>query len=495
MKGNTTRAVGRSSRESGRERSAGSGEARLEVAALETELLMELLFEIQRSTRYARAVFMEGGVEIARADQRAAKGSRLYIDLQKSVAWLEDAELVYPLQSRGEEVPLRVRTERFETSEEGALTANGATLTTCDHDVPHFVGDASVRPRASARCAGATRGNQLKFQDGFQLPLPSIGNLVLDDEFGVEGFENEAGEATPLRDIDARTARFGTVLGRVPLRHRQGGRVDRRADRNGSRAPEGQVGHPAQWLAGAAHRNGLSLREREPGNEPDEDFRLDAFLGGIPDRGRDRGVIRSPSRSGTSCASGATSAVATRSCEAVADVAFSSQTDAGAQPEFYENSLRLSSGHFLRWRKSFAHYLTAGVQGRVNDFRSQKEELPSFLAYRGERSIGSFTGTPLLWGGTFEAGYYRRRQGERERDIFSSLPGGADPAIGDAETGRADLRQRVSLPVQTPYSGVKATPFVEARGTAWTDTLNEVDAARGGVRAGAELDDPAQGHR
>ncbi|MEC8511636.1 MAG: hypothetical protein VX015_05770 [Planctomycetota bacterium] len=463
--------------------------------------LAELLFEIQseKYARYARAVFMEGGVEIARADQRAAKGSRLYIDLQKSVAWLEDAELVYPLQSRGEEVPLRVRTERFETSEEGALTANGATLTTCDHDVPHFVVRTRLfrlEPRRDGGWRFAARGNQLKFQDGFQLPLPSIGNLVLDDEFGVEGFENEAGEVTPLRDIAiARTARFGTVLG-AAFRFDIGKAGEWIAERIGM-DPEhlkGKWDTQAQWLGsrGPLIGMGLSLREREPGNEPDEDFRLDAFLGGIPDRGRDRGVIRVPESERDELRLWGY----VRSRYPIVrgewlDVAFSSQTDAGAQPEFYENEfLRFEQRDtFLRWRKSFgADYLTAGVQGRVNDFRSQKEELPSFLAYRGERSIGSFTGTPLLWGGTFEAGYYRRRQGERERDIFSSLPGGADPAIGDAETGRADLRQRVSLPVQTPYSGVKATPFVEARGTAWTDTLNEGgDAARGGVRAGAEL--------
>ena len=28
------------------------------------------------------------------------------------------------------------------------------------------------------------------------MPLPSIGNVVLDEEFGVEGFEDEAGEVT-----------------------------------------------------------------------------------------------------------------------------------------------------------------------------------------------------------------------------------------------------------------------------------------------------------
>ena len=469
--------------------------------AQKPNFLAELLFEVQTGKygRYARAVFLEGGVEIARADQRAAKGSRLYIDLEKAAAWLEDAELVYPLQSRGEEVPLRIRTERFETNEEGALTANGATLTTCDHDVPHFVVRTrlfSLEPRRGGGWRFGARGNRLKFQGGLQLPLPSIGSLVLDDEFGVEGFENEAGEVTPLRDIAiARTARFGTVLG-AAFRFDIGKAGEWIAERIGM-DPEhlkGKWDTQAQWLGsrGPLFGMGLSLREREPGNEPDEDFRLDAFLGGIPDRGQDRGVIRVPEseRDDLRLWGYLRSRYPIVRGEWL-DIAFSSQTDAGAQPEFYENEfLRFEQRDtFVRWRKSFgADYLAAGIQKRVDDFRSQKEELPSFFAYRGERSIGRVTGTPLLWGGTFEAGYYTRRQGERERDIFSSLPGGADPAIGDAETGRADLRQRISLPVQTPYSGVKATPFVEARGTAWTETLDEGgDAARGGVRAGAEL--------
>ena len=463
--------------------------------------LAELLFELQTETylRYARAVFMEGGVEIARADRRAAKGSRLYIDLEKAAAWLEDAELVYPLQSSGEEVPLRIRTERFETDEEGALTADGATLTTCDHDVPHYVVRTRLfrlEPRRGGGWRFAARGNQLKFDNGLQLPLPSISSLVLDDEFGVEGFENEAGEVTPLRDIAiARTARFGTVLG-AAFRFDIGEAGEWIAERLGmdSANLKGKWDTQAQWLGsrGPLFGLGLSLREREPGNEPDEDFRLDTFIGGIPDRGLDRGVLRIPEseRDDLRLWGYLRSRYPIVRGEWL-DVAFASQTDAGVQPEFYENEfLRFEQRDtFVRWRKSFgADYLTAGIQKRVDDFRSQKEELPSFLAYRGERSIGRFTGTPVLWGGTFEAGYYTRREGERERDIFSSLPGGADPAIGDAETGRADLRQRISLPVQTPYAGVKATPFVEARGTAWTETLQEGgDAARGGVRGGAEL--------
>lgn len=463
--------------------------------------LAELLFELetQEYARYARAIFMEGGVEIARSDRREAKGSRLYIEVQKAAAWLEDAELVYPLQSKGEEVPLRVRTERFETNEVGALTAKGATLTTCDHDVPHFVVRTrlfTLEPRADGGWRFGARGNRLKFQGGFQLPLPSIGNLVLDDEFGVEGFENEAGEVTPLRDIAvARTARFGTVLGAAFrfdigdiggwIAERVGmdvdhlkGKWDTQAQYLGSRGP----------LVGA----GLFLREREPGNDPDEDFRLDAFIGGIPDGGDDRGVVRVPDseRDDLRLFGYVRSRYPIVRGEWV-DIAIGTQTDAGVQPEFYEDEfLRFEQRDtFVNWRKEFgADFLSAKIQKRIDDFRSQKEELPSILAYRGERKIGSFTGAPVLWGGSFEAGYFQRRVGESGRDIFSELVLGDDPSAGNAETGRADLRQRLSIPVQTSVPGLKATPFLEARGTAWTNTLSDgEDTARGGVRAGAEL--------
>lgn len=463
--------------------------------------LAELLFEIQTEeyARYARAVYMEGGVEIARADRRSAKGSRLYIDVQNASAWLEDAELVYPLQSRGEEVPLRVRTERFETDEEGALTAQGATLTTCDHDVPHFVVRTQLfklEPRPDGRWRFGAEGNVLKFEGGPKLPLPSIGNLVLDEEFGVEGFENEAGEVTPLRDIAiARTPRFGTVLG-AAFRFDIGDVGEWVAKRIGMDTDHlrGKWDTHAQWLGsrGPLLGMGLFLREREPGNDPDEDFRLDAFLGGIPDGGQDRGLVRVPEseRDDLRLWGYVRSRYPIVRGEWV-DVAFASQTDAGVQPEFYEGEyLRFEQRDtFVNWRKSFgADFLAARAQKRVDDFRSQKEELPTLLAYRGERLVGTFTGAPILWGGSLEAGYYTRRQGELGRDVFSDLPLGADPALGNAETGRADLRQRLSLPVQTTIAGLKATPFLEARGIAWSDTLADGgDGGRGAVKGGAEL--------
>ena len=156
--------------------------------------MADLLFQVQSEKygRYVRALFMEGGVEIARADRRAAMGSRLYLGLDQGVAWLQDAELVYPLSTRGEEVPMRVRTERLETDETGRLIADGATLTTCDHDVPHFVvrtAEFRLEPRPDGRWRFNASGNRLRFEGGWQIPLPSIGNLVLDEEFGVEGFE------------------------------------------------------------------------------------------------------------------------------------------------------------------------------------------------------------------------------------------------------------------------------------------------------------------
>ena len=463
--------------------------------------LAELLFEVksERYGRYIRALFMEGGVEIARADERAAKGTRLYLGLDDGVAWLEDAELVYPLQTRGEEVPLRVRTERLETDETGRLIADGATLTTCDHDVPHFVvrtNQFRLEPREDKRWRFNATGNRLQFQGGWQLPLPGIGNVVLDEEFGVEGFENEAGEVTPLSDIGiARTARFGTVLG-AAFRFDTGavGRwIGERIGMDTSKI-SGKWDTEAQYLAsrGPLVGLGLSLREREPGDDPDEDFRLDAFVTGIPDDGADRGTVRVPeSERDTGRFWGWIRSRYPIVRGEWLDVAVASQTDAGVQPEFYEGEfLRFEQRDtFVRWRKSYgADYLTSGLQKRIDDFRSQKEELPSFLAYRGEREIGVLGGTPLLWGGAFETGYFTRREGEEFRDIFSDLPGGAARGVGDFETARADLVQRVSMPFDTGTAGLRITPFVEGRGTAWSnDVADEGDPARAAMETGVEL--------
>jgi len=463
--------------------------------------LSELLFEVksERYGRYIRALFMEGGVEIARADERAAKGTRLYLGLDDGVAWLEDAELVYPLQTRGEEVPLRVRTERLETDETGRLIADGATLTTCDHDVPHFVvrtNQFRLEPREDKRWRFNATGNRLQFQGGWQLPLPGIGNVVLDEEFGVEGFENEAGEVTPLSDIGiARTARFGTVLG-AAFRFDTGavGRwIGERVGMDTSKI-SGKWDTEAQYLAsrGPLVGLGLSLREREPGDDPDEDFRLDAFVTGIPDDGPDRGTVRVPeSERDTGRFWGWIRSRYPIVRGEWLDVAVASQTDAGVQPEFYEGDfLRFEQRDtFVRWRKSFgADYLTSGLQKRIDDFRSQKEELPSFLAYRGEREIGALGGAPLLWGGTFETGYFTRREGEAFRDIFSDLPGGAARGVGDFETARADLVQRVSVPFETGTAGLRLTPFVEGTGTAWSnDVADEGDPARAALETGVEL--------
>lgn len=479
----------------------GSTEVEAPVIEKRPNFLAEMLFEMQSEdyAKYLRALFMEGGVEISRADKRAARGSRLYINLHKASAWLEDAELVYPLMNRGEEVPLRVRTERLATDEEGALVADGATLTTCDHDVPHFVvrtGRFALEPRPDGRWRFSANGNVLRFQTGFKLPLPSISNLVLDENFGVEGFENEAGEVTPFRDIGiGQTARFGTVLG-AAFRFdvgKFGSWIGERLGMNTDRLT-GRWDTEAQYLGsrGPLVGLGLFLRERELRDELDEDFRLDAFISGIPDGGEDRGTVRvdEMDRDELRLFGYARSRYPIVRGEWL-DVAFASQTDAGVQAEFREGEfMRFEQRDtFVRWRKSFgADYLTAGGQKRVNDFRSQKEELPSFLAYRGERSVGRLAGAPLLWGGTFEAGYFTRRPGDPDNDLFSDLPVGAGAPVGNEETGRADIRQRLSMPLTTQLAGVKIAPFVDARATAWTSALGEGDdPARAAIKSGVEL--------
>ncbi|MDG1048887.1 MAG: hypothetical protein P8R46_01645 [Planctomycetota bacterium] len=464
--------------------------------------LAELLFELQTREygQYLRSLYIEGGFEVIRQDSRSATGDRLYLDLPRAAAWAEGFELSYPLETRGREVPLRIRTDRLESDEEGALVADGATMTTCSHERPHFVvrtREFSLSPREDGRWRFAARGNRIKFEGGFAMPLPSIGNVVLDEEFGVEGFEDEAGEVTPLSDIAiAQTARFGATLG-AAFRFDVGGVGSWIGEHVGMNPDkiEGKWDTSASylWDRGPLLGLGLSLREHEPGDDPGEDFRVDAFIGGIPDQGMDRGTVRvdESDRDTLRLFGYVRSRYPIVRGEWV-DVAVASQTDPGVQSEFYENDYQRFDQRdtFVRWRKSFgADYLAAGAQKRINSFRSQKEELPSVFAYRGERAVADVGGLPLLYGGSFEAGYFRRREGVAKQDLFSDLPGGAQVGTGDRESGRADLLQRVSLPIRTGVGAIKATPFAEVRGTAWTESLDDdgEDPLRGAAVAGMEL--------
>ena len=302
---------------------------------------------------------------------------------------------------------------------------------------------------------------------------------------------------TPLSDIAvAQTARFGATLG-AAFRFDVGGVgswIGKRLGMNPGKI-EGKWDTSASylWDRGPLLGLGLSLREHEQGDDPGEDFRVDAFVGGIPDSGMDRGTVRVPeSERDTLRLFGYVRSRYPIVRNEWIDVAVASQTDAGVQSEFYENDYQRFDQRdtFVRWRKSFgADYLAAGAQKRINSFRSQKEELPSFMAYRGERAVAHIAGIPLLYGGSFEAGYFRRREGVAMEDLFSDLPGGAQLGIGDGESGRADLIQRVALPIQTGVGAIKATPFAEVRGTAWTESLDEggEDPLRGAAIAGMEL--------
>jgi hypothetical protein len=464
--------------------------------------LAELLFDLQSEEygRFLRSIYIEGGFEVVRDDARAAVGERVYVDLPRATAWAEEIELSYALKTDGKASPLRIRTDRLETNELGELVAREATMTTCSHEQPHFVVRTrrfALSPREDGRWRFSARGNRIRFQGGLGMPLPSIGNVVLDEDFGVEGFENEAGEVTPLSDIAvAQTARFGATLG-AAFRFDVGGLGSWIGERLGMNPDlvEGKWDTSASylWDRGPLLGLGLRLREHEPGDDPGEDFRVDSFVGGIPDSGRDRGTVRVPQdeRDRLRLFGYVRARYPIVRGEWV-DVAVSSQTDPGVQSEFYEREFQRFDQRdtFVRWRKALgADYLAAGVQKRINSFRSQKEELPSFLAYRGERSVGDLLGVPVLYGGSFEAGYFRRREGIAKQDLFSDLPGGAQLGIGDAEAGRADLVQRVSVPLQTGLGGVRATPFAEVRGTAWTEALDDDadDPVRGAAITGMEL--------
>ena len=75
----------------------------------------------------------------------------------------------------------------------------------------------------------------------------------------------------------------------------------------------------------------------------------------------------------------------------------------------------------------------------------------------------------MLYTGSLDAGYLRRREGDPAYyPPFGASPGNpAGDGFGDREVARADTEQRLEAPFELGFAGLRATPWVSARLTAW----------------------------
>jgi hypothetical protein len=427
-----------------------------------------------------RALYLSGDVEVTQGGLRVARAEEVYFDLENRRAWLNDAELAYRL---GGDDRVRTNAARFETSADGALLARQATLTACTHDDPHYVietGELSLKPRDDGRWSFHALKNRVRFKRGVQLPLPPLGNVVLDQGGHFEGFEDDEGNVRTIKNIAiANTPRFGTSLATEGTFDvgRWGTRIAGWLGFDPARF-RGHWNYEGAWLSsrGPLLGLGLELRERKPGRTGVEEFWLDLWARGIPDGGQDRGLLRVEPEDTSNLRYWLNARGRYPFDDRQwLDVVFNHQGDPGMQAEFFQREyLEFEErDNYLHWRKARdGSYFDAMYRWRQDAFRREVEELPSLGAYRGETELARVGSLAVQYSASLDLDHLRRRDGDPffEGEFLDSY--GVPDGLGDVSVLRADTQHRLAVPLQTGLAGLRATPFLEARLSAWDTGLD-----------------------
>ncbi|MCH2106407.1 MAG: hypothetical protein MK291_07190, partial [Planctomycetes bacterium] len=425
-------------------------------------------------------VYIEGRVEVTEAGVRRAEVDAVYLDLVEGRGWLKGARLTLPAEVGGEETTLAVDAEWLRHTADGSLTANSARLTTCDHVDPHYfirTKDLRLKPSDAEGVHWdiSIRSNDLVFEGGLSLPLPAI--------------EYEADKAgNPLIDrlILGDTARFGTFLEATV--DGELGVIERAASFVTGTDPEdisGGVEYRGSWLGERGLMLGLGADI-----EAEDRFWFRLYADGLDDGSRDKGTVRvSPSdRADFRSWVRARGRAELDEGEWV-DFAFSQQSDAGVQAEFFERDfLRYEEReNYLHWRKAKGEdYTAARVKLRAGDFRNEVEELPSLAYSHGLTPLFDVGERPVLYQASADFGNYRRKEGSG--GVISPFDPFFDAPLGTREVMRLDTRHRLELPVRFADGGVTAVPFMQLVGTHWSEGVDAGDSPhRGALSAGLAL--------
>lgn len=454
--------------------------------------------------RYLKALHLMGTLEVTEEGRTTARAEEVFLDLESREGWLDEAELAARAEfSSDEDTRFRVRSGRLNLHSDGTLRAKGATITTSRFDRPGYVIETDefvLEPLAGSGEASyrlGMKGNRIRFSSGFNLPLPSLGNLALDEEGDVVGLVGEEDEKVKTVDYfqAGQYARYGTTLGgaiRSDI-----GKLGRKIARFFGFDPEETRGKwytEASWLSDRGPLIGLGLEVREKGRHraEKEDFWFNLYAKGIPDSGTDRGLVRVDKDDRKEFRSWihGRSRYPFSDTEWI-DVSYTTQSDPGVQAEFYQSEYQRYEEryNYIHWRRAEGdRYLDASVSGRVDDYRTTIEELPSAGIYRGEHEIAKWGRSPLLHGWSLDLDNLRRLQGDlRYEDAFLGFNGQPD-GLGDRSVTRASLEQRLALPTDLGVGGLRATPWMEGIATVWDETLDpDTGATRLAAIGGVDL--------
>jgi hypothetical protein len=443
-------------------------------------------------------------VEVLTENELLARADAIYLDIASQYGWLAGATVNLGDQFTGQrQEKLIVKAKWLRLGSSGSLRADRATLTSCTFDEPHVsvvTGDLRIDPVRSGgkeHYQFRLEDNRVELYDKLRIPLPTI-------EFATD---EELKPILPTLSL-ANSARFGTLFGFA---------FTRPADKVGEvfdsiARPDGDSGK-APGAPGAKARSDVDANWKVDGSylgsrgalldlgleiEAKGDYWFDLFLGLAYDSGEDKGFIRVDEDERDALRRWLRSQAFFDRGRSAWRFSYSDQSDAGVQSEFYEGQfLRYERAEtYLQWTRSRGeNFVQASAKVRVDPFRTDVEELPSVSLYRSRAPLASLGPVSLLHTGDVRAEYLRRRTGEEPHSPFEQGPtfGDVDPdafggldGLGDREVLRLDTTQVLEVPVPLG-AGWKLLPFVSARGSAWSEGVDEEDSptrvlAEGGAR-------------
>ncbi|MCY2959794.1 MAG: hypothetical protein NTY35_06475 [Planctomycetota bacterium] len=434
--------------------------------------------------RLLSEVYIEGNVEIYQVGDRSARAGALYFDLVEEHGWIQDADVVVDLEMRGLPRSVRAKAEWMRISAGPTLRADTAVLTACDFDEPHYVietTDLRLTPQVNdvddrVAFQVTAEGNAIRFEDGLRLPMPPL------------VYETDA-EGNPLVDrlVLGNSAKFGAAIG-----------ASINTQLGGIGLTVGKLAKVAFGLPDIPIKGGWNFDVRYLGSRglllgAGLDLRLgdkldfNAQIDGIPDRRDDSGLVRvdrdDRSLLRTWLHSRGRYWLERGDDAEWVDLALSYQSDPGVQSEFFERDYLAyeQKDNYLHWRKANGADYFSGKAKILLEDRTDTAELPSLGAMRGRTKIDTWWENPVYYTGTLDAAYLKRQDGDPR--YYEPFPDG----LGDREVLRADTKQRVEMPFPLGVLNANVTPYVEGRGTIWSQGVDEsTSPARAALLAGIE---------
>jgi hypothetical protein len=466
-------------------------------------------FALDEEDTWLHELFLDGDVEYLVGSVRKARAESVYLDMIDGHGWVQGFLLAVELPIGSRDYQLKVQANWVRASVDGTMRAVDAIATTCTFDVPDYVvhiDEFTIKPRYAegTRGEGPTGasaasgrelagwqleldGNQLEFLGGFGLPIPKIdGPLSRDYEFDEQSL-TLGGVRLPSFGSDSKLGAFISTSFSSEV-----GVVGRSFHWLLERLVSPKIALPK--LRGRT-RTHVDLHTRGPEIGFESDFESpghyvwEVGLEALLDGKRDRGLVRvDEDDRDLGRAWLHTRGRVLFGRESWIDAVLTRQTDAGVQAEFFERDFLAYDEHesYLHWRLADETSLfSATVEARLENYRDEIVDQPALGWYRGRSEIGILGTLPVVQSLEVTLDHHLRKVGDPNYRTFFGPPF-AD-VEDEREVLRSDARERVELPWNTGFAGVRVVPFLEARATGWSENAAEDgSASRAALIAGVQ---------